>query len=41
VLGGWLFGLFGTDLGAGIVGSVVTATIGAILLLWIVSKVKG
>jgi len=40
VLGGWLFGLFGTELGAGLVGSIITATIGAILLLWIVGKIN-
>ena len=39
-LGGWLFGLFGANLGAGIIGSVITATIGAIILLWIVAKLK-
>ena len=40
VLGGWLFGLFG--LGAnGLVGSLVTSVIGALVLLWIVGKLRG
>ncbi|MCC8173880.1 MAG: GlsB/YeaQ/YmgE family stress response membrane protein [Odoribacter sp.] len=36
VLGGWAFGLFGLHSDS-IIGSLVTATVGAILLLWIVS----
>jgi uncharacterized membrane protein YeaQ/YmgE (transglycosylase-associated protein family) len=40
VIGGWLFGLFGAGLDAGIIGSLITATIGAVILLWIVGKVK-
>lgn len=36
VLGGWVFGLFGVEFG-GILGSLITATIGAIVLLWIAS----
>lgn len=40
VLGGWLFGLMGvtTD---GLIGSLISATVGAILLLWIVSVMFG
>lgn len=37
VLGGWLFGLIGINVGNGIIGSLISSTIGAILLLWIVS----
>lgn len=40
VLGGWLFGLLGFTIGPGLVSSVVTATIGAVLLLFVVSKLK-
>lgn len=36
VLGGWVFSLFGVQFG-GILGSLVTATLGAIILLWIAS----
>ena len=36
VLGGWIFGLLGIAAG-GIIGSLVTSTVGAIVLLWIVS----
>ncbi len=38
-LGGWLFGLFGLG-GGNIVWSLITATVGAIVLLWIVSLIK-
>ncbi|WP_444678149.1 GlsB/YeaQ/YmgE family stress response membrane protein [Halomonas sp. E19] len=39
VIGGFLFRLLG--LGAeGMIGSLVTATVGAVLLLWIISKVR-
>ena len=41
VLGGWLFSLLGADPGSGLIGSIVTATIGAVLLLWIAGKLKG
>lgn len=37
VLGGWLFGLIGINVGNGIIGSLISSTVGAILLLWIVS----
>lgn len=39
VLGGWVFSLFGIASG-GMVGSLITATVGAILLLWIVSLIR-
>jgi uncharacterized membrane protein YeaQ/YmgE (transglycosylase-associated protein family) len=38
VLGGWLFSLFGAATDTGILGSIITATIGAVILLFIVSK---
>ncbi len=40
VLGGWLFGLLGVEVGPGLIGAIVSATVGAILLLFIVDKVK-
>ena len=36
ILGGWVFGLFGIA-ASGIIGSLITATVGAILVLWIAS----
>ena len=39
VLGGWLFSLLGFS-STGIIGSLVTSTVGAILLLWIASFFK-
>ena len=40
VIGGWLFSLVGADPNRGLIGSIVTATIGAVLLLWIAGKLK-
>lgn len=39
ILGGWLFDLLGFE-SVGIIGQIVTATVGSILLLWIISKFK-
>lgn len=39
VVGGFLFGLLGLESG-GFVGSLVTAIVGAVVLLWVISKVK-
>ena len=39
VLGGFLFGLLGIS-GSGLIGSFVTATVGAVFLLWIASKLN-
>jgi uncharacterized membrane protein YeaQ/YmgE (transglycosylase-associated protein family) len=39
VLGGWLFGLLGINLG-GIIGSLITALIGAIVLVWLIHWFK-
>ena len=36
VLGGWVFSFLGIST-SGIIGSLVTATVGAIILLWIIS----
>ena len=35
-IGGWVFGLLGIA-ASGIIGSLITATVGAILMLWIAS----
>ncbi|KUK75937.1 MAG: Transglycosylase associated protein [Proteiniphilum acetatigenes] len=37
VIGGWVFGLLGISAGSGVIPSFVTALIGAVLLLWIIS----
>lgn len=39
VLGGWLFGLFGLASGS-LIGSLVTATVGAVVLLFLVGLLK-
>jgi uncharacterized membrane protein YeaQ/YmgE (transglycosylase-associated protein family) len=39
VIGGFLFSLLGLQSG-GLVGSLVTATVGAVVLLWVITKVK-
>jgi len=40
VLGGWIFGVLGLNIGGGKIGSLITALIGAIVLLWIISLFK-
>lgn len=40
IVGGWIFGLLGLEY-HGILGSILTATVGAILLLFVINKVKG
>ena len=39
VIGGFLFSLLGLSSG-GFIGSLVTAIVGAVVLLWVISKVK-
>ena len=39
VIGGWVFGLLGISAG-GLLGAIIVATIGAILLLFIVRLIK-
>ena len=39
LVGGFVFSLVGVQ-GSGIIGSIIVATIGAIILLWIVNKIK-
>jgi uncharacterized membrane protein YeaQ/YmgE (transglycosylase-associated protein family) len=39
VLGGFVFGLLGITTG-GIIGAIVMATIGAVILLYLISKIK-
>lgn len=40
VIGGWVYGLLGLSSSGGIWGSLVMAVIGAVILLFIVSKIK-
>lgn len=40
LIGGWLLGVLGIDLGEGIIGSLVAATIGAVVLIFVVSLFK-
>ncbi len=39
IIGGWVFGLIGIS-ASGAIGSFITALVGAVLLLWIISLFK-
>ena len=40
ILGGWLFGQFGTSIGTGLISTLITAFIGAVVLLFIINLLK-
>lgn len=40
LIGGWLLGVLGINLGDGIIGSLIAAVIGAVLLIFIVNLFK-
>ena len=40
VVGGWVFGLFGLSTDGGLIGSLVTAVAGAVLILYIGRLIK-
>ena len=40
VMGAWLFSLIGIEGIGGVAGSIVMAFVGAVLLLWIISKIN-
>jgi len=40
IFGGWVLGLLGVNLGMGIIGQLITAVIGAALILFIASLFK-
>jgi len=40
LIGGWLLGVLGVNLGEGIIGSLIAAVIGAVLLIFIVGLLK-
>lgn len=39
-IGGWLFGAMGISLGKGWIGSIATAAIGAVILLFVIRLIK-
>jgi len=41
VLGGWLLGIFGVNLEEDWIGSLITAVIGAVLLLFALKAIRG
>ncbi len=41
LIGGWLFGVLGLQIASGLVGSLVTAVIGALLLIFGLRMVRG
>ena len=40
IVGGWLFGMLGLWPGGGIIGSILVAFVGAVILVWITRLVK-
>jgi uncharacterized membrane protein YeaQ/YmgE (transglycosylase-associated protein family) len=40
LIGGFLFSALGVSLGAGLLGSIVVATIGAVLLIFLLRLIK-
>lgn len=40
VVGGWVFSLLGVSIGGELIGSLITATVGAVVLLFIVGLLK-
>jgi len=40
VFGGWLFGVLGVWPGGGLIGSIIVAFIGAVILIWITRLIK-
>jgi uncharacterized membrane protein YeaQ/YmgE (transglycosylase-associated protein family) len=40
LIGGFLFSTLGVSLGAGLLGSIIVATIGAVVLIFIVRLIK-
>jgi uncharacterized membrane protein YeaQ/YmgE (transglycosylase-associated protein family) len=41
LLGGWLFGQLGISLGSGIVATILTAFVGAVILLLLLTTIRG
>lgn len=40
ILGGWIFGMLGISLGGKWIGGIITAFIGAVILVWITRLLK-
>ena len=40
-IGHWLFGILDISLGDGVIGTIITATIGAVVLIFMVNLIKG
>jgi uncharacterized membrane protein YeaQ/YmgE (transglycosylase-associated protein family) len=40
IVGGWLFGMLGLWPGGGIIGSILVAFVGAVILVWIPRLLK-
>ena len=40
IVGGWLFGMLGLWPGGGIIGSILVAFVGAVILVWITRLLK-
>jgi len=40
ILGGWIFGAIGIWPGGGMIGSIIVAFVGAVILVWITRLIK-
>jgi uncharacterized membrane protein YeaQ/YmgE (transglycosylase-associated protein family) len=40
LVGGWIFGMLGLHIGNGMIGSIIVAFIGAVILVWITRLIK-
>jgi|SRR5215831_10340834 len=40
ILGGWIFGMLGIWQGGGMIGSIIVAFVGAVILVWITRLLK-
>lgn len=39
-IGGWIFGLLGLYSSGGLLGALVVSTLGAVILIWIIHRIK-
>jgi uncharacterized membrane protein YeaQ/YmgE (transglycosylase-associated protein family) len=40
IVGGWIFGMLGIWPGGGMIGSIIVAFVGAVILVWITRLIK-
>jgi uncharacterized membrane protein YeaQ/YmgE (transglycosylase-associated protein family) len=40
IVGGWLFGVIGVWPGGGMIGAIIVAFVGAVILVWIARLIK-